>query len=206
AGGGRRQQDPADDGVAGLGTVELLTPGRAAELTGAAESGAGLVGVLSCAGFLCAALGARLAPALARRSDGSRAVLLGLAACAAGVLLLAVTARTAGPAATVAAAFGYGLGYLGLGAAAPNQNEQLHRRVPDETRATALSVQSLALQLTGALAGLTLALLPPGPPRWLLGATALTTATLLWSRRPPAPRQAGEPPTRQSQLRRLKIR
>ncbi|MER5350984.1 MFS transporter [Kitasatospora sp. NPDC002551] len=199
----------------GLGAVELLTPGRAAELTGAAESGAGVVGLLSCAGFLCAALGARLAPGAAGRSDGSRAVLLGLAACTAGVLLLAVTARTAGPAAAAAAAFGYGLSYLGLGTAGPNQKAQLHQRVPTETRATALSVQSLALQLCGALSGLALALLPPGPPRWLLAATALAAAALLWTGRHSAGRPGNgisprPPPARTthpySQSRRLKIR
>ncbi|MFE7558310.1 MFS transporter [Kitasatospora sp. NPDC057500] len=187
---------------AGLGTVELLTPGRAAELTGAAESGAGVVGALSCVGFLCSALGARLAPGVAARSPGGRAVLLGLAAGAAGVLLLATTARAAGPAAATAAAFGYGLTYLGLGTAGPDQNARLHRSVPAETRATALSVQSLALQLCGALAGLALAVLPPGPPRWLLGATALATAALLWTARRPKAAPTG----RQSQSRRLKTR
>ncbi|GAA1392674.1 hypothetical protein GCM10009639_24690 [Kitasatospora putterlickiae] len=110
--------------------------------------------------------------------------------------------RAAGLAAAVAAACGYGLTYLGLGTAGPDQSARLHQRVPSETRATALSVQSLALQLSGALAGLALALLPPGPPRWLLGATALAGAALLWTgRRPEA-----APTDRHSQSRRLKIK
>ncbi|MEV3993528.1 hypothetical protein AB0J57_31960 [Streptomyces sp. NPDC049837] len=58
-------------------------------------------------------------------------------------------------------------------------------------RATALSVQSLALQLAGALAGLVAGALPPGPLPWLAGAAALLAGALLWTRRAsPAP----EPP------------
>ncbi|MFF8770681.1 hypothetical protein [Kitasatospora sp. NPDC015120] len=49
-------------------------------------------------------LGARLAPGVAGRRAGGRAVLLGLATGAAGVLLLAATARTAGPGAAALAA------------------------------------------------------------------------------------------------------
>ncbi|MFD5915934.1 MFS transporter [Kitasatospora sp. NPDC058201] len=170
---------------AGLAVVELLTPGRAADLTGTVESGAVLVGGLACAGFLCSALGARIAPGAAERFGDARAVPVGLVLCATGLLLLAVTANTAGPAAAASAAIGYGLAYLGLGTAGPSQGALLHRAVTADARATALSVQSLALQLVGALAGLALGVLPAGPPRWLLGVAALTLAVLLWLR-PPA--------------------
>ncbi|MGW0583169.1 MFS transporter, partial [Streptomyces sp. NPDC002920] len=51
-------------GAAGgaLAAMELLTPGRAASLTGAAESGAVLFSALACAGFVCSAVGSHLAP------------------------------------------------------------------------------------------------------------------------------------------------
>ncbi|MGP3637128.1 MFS transporter, partial [Streptomyces sp. 24-1644] len=65
-------------GAAGtaLAAIELLTPGRAAELTGAAESGAVLFAGLASAGFVCSALGSHLAPLVARLAgSGERAVL-----------------------------------------------------------------------------------------------------------------------------------
>ncbi|MGG8406298.1 MFS transporter, partial [Streptomyces sp. 12297] len=61
-----------------------------------------------------------------------------LPAC--GLLLLCATAASTGAVAVVLAAAGYGLVYLGLGAAGPNENDILHRRVAAAGRATALSV------------------------------------------------------------------
>ncbi|MCX5300969.1 MFS transporter [Streptomyces sp. NBC_00193] len=183
-----------------LAALELLTPGRAASFTGAPESGAMLFAVLACAGFLCSGLGNHLAPLTARLAgSGERAVLLGLGAGAGGLLLLGVTAVAAGPAALALAILGYGLVYLGLGAAGPSQNDLLHRRVPSTGRATALSVQSLALQLTGALTGLLVGILPRGPLPWLTGAALLLAGALLWTRQTapaapyPTPREAEEP-------------
>ncbi|MHB9759035.1 MFS transporter [Streptomyces sp. BYX5S] len=169
---------------AALFTLELLTPGRAAALTGASESGAVVFAGLACAGYVCSGLGSHLAPLTARRTgSGERAVLVALGAAALGLLLLGATAAFAGPAVTVLAVAGYALVYLGLGAAGPNENELLHHRVGREGRATALSVQSLALQLVGAAAGLLIGTLPPGPLPWLLGGAALTAGALLWVRR-----------------------
>ncbi|MFJ8209398.1 MFS transporter [Streptomyces sp. NPDC096033] len=173
-------------GAAGgaVAAVELLTPRRAAALTGAAESGAVLFAALACAGFLCSALGSHLAPLAARLTgSGERAVLLALGAGAGGVLLLGATSVATGAAATVLAATGYGLVYLGLGTAGPNENDVLHHRVPDAVRATALSVQSLATQLAGALSGLLAGALPPGPLPWLPAGAALMAGALLWARR-----------------------
>ena len=84
---------------------------------------------------------------------------------------------------TALAATGYGLVYLGLGSAGPSENDLLHRRVTSAGRATALSVQSLALQLVGALSGLLIGVLPPGPIPWLLGGAVLLTGALLWIHR-----------------------
>ncbi|MFJ8011229.1 MFS transporter [Streptomyces sp. NPDC096339] len=165
-----------------LATVELLTPGRAATFTGAPESGALLFAGLACAGFVCSGVGSHLAPLTARLAgSGERAVLVGLGIGVSGLLLLSATAMTAGPVSLTFAAAGYGLVYLGLGAAGPSENELLHRRVPSTGRATALSVQSLALQLTGALTGLAVGNLAPGPLPWLLGAAVLMAGALLWT-------------------------
>ncbi|GGL16858.1 hypothetical protein Sme01_71130 [Sphaerisporangium melleum] len=182
-------------GAAGsaLATVELLTPGRAATLTGAPESGAVVFASLACAGFLCSALGSHLAPLLARLAgSGERAVLVSLATSAFGLLLLGATAAaTTGAPAIALSAVGYGLVYLGRGCASPNENDLLHRRVTRAGRATALSVQSLALQLTGALTGLLVGVLPPGPIPWLLAGAVLLTGALLWTHRSqPAPAPA----------------
>ncbi|GAB1818892.1 MFS transporter [Herbidospora sp. RD11066] len=167
-----------------LASIELLTPGRAATLAGTSETGAVLYAALACAGFLCSGLGSALAPRVATITGGSeRAVLASLGTSALGLLLLGVTVTTTGVPAAVLAATGYGVVYLGLGAAGPNENDLLHRRVTSAGRATALSVQSLALQLFGALIGLIAGALPPGPAPWLLGGAVLLAGALLWLRR-----------------------
>lgn len=169
---------------AALAAVELLTPGRAAALMGTAESGALVYAGLACAGFLCSAIGSQLAPLVARFSGGSeRAVLVSLGFTVLGLTLLGITAHTMSAPATALAVTGYGLVYLGLGAAGPNENDLLHRRVEASGRATALSVQSLSLQLVAAGAGLGAGALPPGPLPWLLAAAAVLAGALLWVRR-----------------------
>ncbi|MER5304694.1 MFS transporter [Streptomyces lasiicapitis] len=180
-----------------LVTVEILTPGRAADLMGSPESGAVLFAGLACAGFLCSMAGSNFAPLLARRAGGSeRAVLVGLGASAAGLVLLGATALTslsAKPVPVALAVLGYALVYVGLGAAGPSENDLLHRRVGSAGRATALSVQSLSLQLVGATTGLVLGHLPAGPPRWLLGGVILLAGALLWTRRPGVAKEAEVP-------------
>ncbi|MBQ0986842.1 MFS transporter [Streptomyces sp. F63] len=169
-----------------LATIELLAPGRASALTGAAESGALLFASLACAGFLCTALGSHCAPPAARLTgSGGRAVLVSLAVSATGLALLGATLLWTGTASLVCAAVGYALVYFGLGSAEPNENELLHRRVAGGGRATALSVKSLALQLAGALAGLAAGVLPAGPLPWLLVAGVLLVGAVVWIR--PAP-------------------
>ncbi|WP_425086361.1 MFS transporter [Streptomyces liangshanensis] len=174
---------------AALAVLELLTPGRAADLTGAAESGAVVFAGLACAGFVCSALGSHLAPLAARvAGGGERAVLLSLGTGAVGLFLLGVTVVGAGAGTgagtgalpLVGGVVGFGLVYLGLGAAGPNENDLLHRRVSGAGRATALSVQSLALQLVAAVGGLGVSALPAGPTPWLLGGGALVGGGALW--------------------------
>ncbi|MFE6040175.1 MFS transporter [Streptomyces sp. NPDC056452] len=177
-------------GAAGtaLAALELLTPGRAAAVTGASESGAVLFAGLAAAGFVCSALGSQIAPLVARFAGGSeRAVLASLVASSTGLLVLAATVSSTGAASLTLAVAGYALVYLGLGAAGPSENDLLHRRVDTSGRATALSVQSLSLQLVGAAGGLVTGVLPAGPLPWLLGATVLLAGALLWARRADAP-------------------
>jgi MFS family permease len=172
-----------------LGVVELLTPSRAAAVTGAASSGAVLYAVLACAGFCATALGNRLAPWAARiTGSGERAVLLGEATALLGLSVLAATAatRTVAPAVT-----GYLLVYVGLGLASPCLNDFLHRRTDSSGRATALSVQSLALQLAGALSGLVAGALPGGPAAWLPGVAGVAAGALLWCRVRTTPKRGG---------------
>ncbi|MFB7466158.1 MFS transporter [Streptomyces sp. NPDC056224] len=187
-------------GAAGsaLAAIELLTPGRAAALTGASESGAVLFAALACAGFVCAGLGSHLAPLTARLAgSGERAVLVSLGISASGLLMLGAASASTGVGPTALTAAGYGLVYLGLGSAGPSENDILHRRVAGAGRATALSVQSLALQLAGALTGLIVGVLPAGPLPWLLGGTVLLAGALLWVHRdrptPTAPAAIPQP-------------
>ncbi|MFF9347163.1 MFS transporter [Streptomyces sp. NPDC014734] len=187
-------------GAAGsvFAVIELLTPGRAAALTGASESGAVLFAVLACAGFVCAGLGSHLAPLTARLAGSSeRAVMVSLGASTSGMVLLGATAAFPGTGSLVLATVGYALVYLGFGAAGPSENDLLHRRVASAGRATALSVQSLALQLVAALTGLVIGVLPEGPPPWLLGGVVLLAAAVQWRRRggptPPAPAATHRP-------------
>lgn len=166
-----------------LAAIELLAPGRSAELTGAPESGALLFASLACAGFVCTALGSHAAPAVARLTgSGERAILVALGVSVTGLLLLGVTVLWSGPSALGLAAAGYALVYLGLGSSGPNQNTLLHRNVDSTGRATALSVQSLAQQLAGALAGLVIGALPSGPLPWLLAGAVLLAGALPWAR------------------------
>lgn len=164
-----------------LAAIELLMPGRAVTLTGAPASGAMLFAGLACGGFVCAGLGSHLAPLLARLTGGGeRAVLAGLGVSTAGLLLLGVTAAFTHPVSLALVGVGFALVYLGFGAAGPNENALLHRRVTSEGRATALSVQSLAQQSVGALTGVIVGTMSPGPWPWLLVTGVLLAGTLLW--------------------------
>ncbi|MFB8420022.1 MFS transporter [Streptomyces albidoflavus] len=183
---------------AALGAIELLTPGRAAAITGASESGAVVYAGLATAGFASSSLGARLAPLLARLAGGSgRAVLTALGGMACGLALLGISAPGAGESAAtpavVTGVLGYVLVYLCLGAAGPNENDLLHHRVASSARATALSVQSLALQAVASLGGLTAGLLPLGPLPLLLTAAVVGAGALMWVRAVPDGPRPGHP-------------
>jgi hypothetical protein len=185
----------------GFAAVELLAPGRAAGVTGDAESGAGLYAALACVGFAAAGIGASLAPLTARLArSGERAVLVSMAVAACGLVLLAGTAAFGGPLSLGLAALGFVVFYLGVGASGPSENELLHRRVSSKQRATALSVQSLCLQLMASAGGLAMGSLPVGPWPWLLGGAVMVAGALLWARRAPAGTAVVAPPSGETPL------
>ncbi|MDK1343671.1 hypothetical protein QNO09_10185 [Streptomyces sp. 378] len=70
----------------------------------------------------------------------------------------------------------------------PQRERPAAPQVAGAGRATALSVQSLAQQLVGALTGLAVGVLRPGPSPWLLTGAVLLSGALLWLRRSDAPR------------------
>ncbi|MFE4801259.1 hypothetical protein ACFRFL_41330 [Streptomyces sp. NPDC056708] len=97
----------AAQGAAGsaLTAVELLTPCRAAALTGASESGVVLFAALACAGFICSGIGSHLAPPATRPAgSGGRAVSVSLGTSASGLLLLGATTASTGLGSIVLAA------------------------------------------------------------------------------------------------------
>ncbi|CAM5282945.1 hypothetical protein GCM10010329_43510 [Streptomyces spiroverticillatus] len=168
---------------AGLAAMELLMPGRAAGVTGSLESGALLYSVLGCAGFALSGFGSSLAPLAARLTrSGERAVLVSLSLGVCGLVLLGVTAQSTAPLALGIAVLGYGIFYMGLGAAGPNENELMHRRVTSAQRATALSVQSLALQISAGLSGVVMGAMALGAGPWLLAGGVLLLGALMWAR------------------------
>jgi MFS transporter len=139
-------------GVA-LGGIELLTP---AWLLGIADTGpraAATYAIVAATGFGADALGGLLAGRLVRWCGGvhARAAVAGTAVSALALTGLAGCALLRGPVAMVLAGVAYCLLFVGLGAAFPAQAQLLHDRVEPGERATVLSVQSLLMQIVGAI-------------------------------------------------------
>jgi predicted MFS family arabinose efflux permease len=128
-----------------LSGIELLAPGRFAELSGSTTDGAALFGVLAAVAFAASAGGA----ALSTRLPGRRALVSGSAFLVMGVLALALALP-----AVAGAAAGYLLLYVAVGVQGPALAALLHARIGGEVRSTMMSVESLALQAGGALASL----------------------------------------------------
>ncbi|WP_256105469.1 MFS transporter [Streptomyces sp. ODS05-4] len=169
---------------AALVTLEVLAPGRAASATGLAESGALLFALLTCGGLLSHAGGGLLAPPVGRAlGSGERALLAGQSGSTVGMLLIAATALSSGVLPSGLALFGYALVYLGQGVGDPNAAALLHRRVPEANRATAVSLESLALRTSGALMALLVTRLPSGYGPWGAAALAMLAGALVWVRR-----------------------
>jgi predicted MFS family arabinose efflux permease len=128
-----------------LSGIELLAPGRFAQLSGSATNGAALFGVLAAAAFAASAAGA----ALSTRVPGPRARLAAGAFLAMGLLGLALALPV-----VAGAAGAYLLLYVAVGVQGPALAGLLHARIRGEVRSTMMSVESLALQAGGAVASL----------------------------------------------------
>jgi sugar phosphate permease len=136
-----------------LASVELLSPVSFAHLLGGEQAAAAPYSVLVTLAFFGTAAGSTLAPGLARLVRSSpRGIALSMTLAA--VALTGIAAPS-----FALAAVAYVVMYALLGLGSPLASDLTHRAVPSAQRATILSVQSLTLQLSGVVAGLSLAAL-----------------------------------------------
>jgi hypothetical protein len=178
----------------GLNAIEMLTPGRLAELSGAPESGGFVYAVVAAAGYGASGLGAWLAPQAARLLGGPvPAAVAGTVAGAVAFAFLAVSVAFSGVAGIVAAGAAYVVMFATVTVAEIVRAEMLHQRVSAARRATMMSVDSLQLQLGGLAGSLVLGLLAARAgtaASWWVVAGVLLLSALLYLRLPaerPAP-------------------
>jgi hypothetical protein len=177
----------ATSGVA-LAVLELVTPGWLDRIVGDPERAALTYAVLVTVGFGADALGAALAPG-ARRRLVTPALASAAATAVAFVATLGLSGATllTGTNALLLAGVAYVAFFVGLGAAGPPLGEMLHGRVRSTERATVLSVQSLVLQVSGAVGALLAGALTARQGAWLgfgIAAVALAAAAHLLLRLP----------------------
>ncbi|MFI6499350.1 MFS transporter [Nonomuraea typhae] len=175
------------NGVA-LTAVELLTPGRLAALAGTAELGTTAYALVAAAGFLGSSAGYALAPRLARAAGGNtRGAILGVAAAALSLGVLAATAGLSGAPGMVSAGAAYVLMFAGISATGLFTTTMTHEAVTAAERTTVTSISSLSLQAGGALSNLALGLLAAAAgvsAAWGLVAVLVLAASLLFVRIP----------------------
>ncbi|MBB5083442.1 MFS transporter [Nonomuraea endophytica] len=181
------------NGVA-LTAVELLTPGRLADLAGTAERGTTAYALVAAVGFAGSAAGSSLGPALARIAGGNaRGASIGVVLAALSLGALAATAGLNGPAGLVSAGIAYVLMFAGLSATGLLAQTMTHNAVTAAERTTVTSIGSLSLQAGGALSNLGLGLLAAGSgvaAAWGLVAVVLLSSSLLLVRLPERVREA----------------
>jgi MFS family permease len=175
-------------GVA-LNSIELLTPGRLADLTGDPGTGSTAYALVAAVGFGAVSLGSAISPRLARRLGGgsevgaaARTAILGTVLAAGSLAGLATSTALDGPAGIVAAGAAYTGMFTGVGISGPVCSELLHRGVTGQERATLVSVDSLMLQLGGATAAVGVGALAARwsvTPAWWLAATVLLAGAAL---------------------------
>ncbi|MFF5210122.1 MFS transporter [Streptosporangium sp. NPDC000396] len=169
-----------------VGSIELLTPGRLASLTGRAESGGSVYAVVAALGFAANAMGHVLAPAAARLlGTSARAAAAATVLAAAAVGALAASVALSGVAGVVAAAAAYVVLFVGLSVIGLLRAEMMHRRVVSAQRATLMSVNSLLLQFGGLVSSLAVVWLAAGAGTavaWAVGAVVLVLAVPLYPR------------------------
>ncbi|MGI5273765.1 MFS transporter [Nonomuraea sp. CA-218870] len=171
-----------------LMSIELLTPGRLAELTGTAEQGSTAYAVVAALGFAGSAAGSALAPRAARLAGGSaRGAIAGLVATALSVGALAATAGLGGAAGLLTAGGAYVLLFVGSSVAGLLCLEMTHNAVTAAERTTVTSTSSLSLQAGGILANLTLGTLAVQAgvaAAWGVSAAVVLASALLFVRMP----------------------
>jgi hypothetical protein len=180
-------------GVA-LCAIELLTPGRLAELTGDPATGSTAYGLVAAAGFAGSAVGSSLAPLAARLAGSSaRGAMAGYFLAAAAMAVLAASARLPGAAGLAFAAGAYVVLFVGLSTGSLLRTEIMHGRIGPGQRATLLSIDSLGLQSGGFAANLGLAALAAGlgtAAAWWSASAVLLISVLLCARLPSVGRVA----------------
>ncbi|WP_336215795.1 MFS transporter [Nonomuraea sp. LPB2021202275-12-8] len=181
----------AGAGVA-LTAVELLTPGRLAELAGTAERGSTAYAVVAALGFAGSAAGSALAPRVARLMGGSvRGAIAGTVLTALSVGSLAATAGLDGPAGLATAALAYVVLFGGLAVASLLCLEMTHNAVEAAQRTTITSTSSLSLQAGGAVSNLVFGVLATGAgtaAAWWPASAVILASALLFVRMPVARR------------------
>ncbi|MGW4402820.1 MFS transporter [Nonomuraea sp. NPDC004702] len=143
-----------------LMTIELLTPGRLAELAGTSERGSLAYAVVAALGYAASATGSAIAPRVARLAGGSaRGAAMGAVLCALSVGSLAATAGLDGVPGLVTAGLAYLVMFAGLSVTGLLCLEMQHNAVSAAERTTVTSTSSLSLQAGGVLANSTLGVL-----------------------------------------------
>lgn len=168
-----------------MGGVELVAPGAFASMLGGGEQGGAAYGVLVGVGFGVSALGAVLAPRVARRLGGSQhAARLVAMLVVPAVLLIGLPWFGV-------AALAYTVLYLLLGVNGPLLAMLLHDEVSSDARNTVLSMDSLAIQVGGIVASLLVGALVGATSAALgfavMALVALLGALMLWRLRAPVP-------------------
>jgi hypothetical protein len=199
----RRLMAAAAAGGVLLMTIELLTPGRMAELAGTAEEGSLAYAVVAALGFAASAAGTAFAPRLARMAGGSaHGAMAGTALAALSVGALAATAGLGGVPGLVAAGLAYVVLFAGFSAAGLLSLEMTHNAVSSAQRTTVTSTSSLSLQSGGLLANSALGVLATaaGPDAaWSVAAAVVLGSALLFVRMPAAVTGSSPAPVPQGQ-------
>ncbi|WP_223167056.1 MFS transporter [Nonomuraea sp. SYSU D8015] len=173
-----------------LMSIELLTPGRLAELAGTAEQGSMAYAAVAALGFAGSAAGSTLAPRVARLVGGSaRGAIAGSVLTALSVGTLAATAGLGGAAGLLTAGGAYVSLFVGGGVTGLLCLEMTHNAVTAAERTTVSSTASLSLQSGGIMANLTLGALATQAgvaAAWAVAAAVMLASALLFVRMPAA--------------------
>ena len=146
-----------------LATIELITPAWLGRATGDAETGGLAYALVAAAGFVADGLGSTASHRVARRLGSPRSgAIAGLLLAVAALAGLAAATQLPGAGGVLLAGAAYCGIFVGIGISVPVQARLLHSRVGAGERATVVSVQSLLMQITGAVAAVALGALATG--------------------------------------------